>query len=304
MDEIAEPIEKNISPAVAIDGVRIRSIRETKKLTQLYVASVVGVTTDTISRWENNRYPSIKRDNAIKLAAALEVPVEEILRQEEPVVEAQEESFEQSQSKSRKVLWAVVVIVVIAGLIFLMREFSGGISAERYLPRFAAPGTVIPVQIKIQRSSAEMGGFIVREQLPSGWNMIGSIPPHAGKPGSSEVKWLVPAGKGLVVISYTVKVPDGWPSGNVALFTGRVVTQNDGTVRPEEIGGGHSTMIGAYHWADTNGDGRIDDNEIMPAYYLTEEMKTLLSDWQTIESIWSGKGYRWDQSKHEYVVIK
>jgi DNA-binding transcriptional regulator YiaG len=38
------------APLVAIDGAAARRIREEKKLTQLYVASVVGVTTDTISR--------------------------------------------------------------------------------------------------------------------------------------------------------------------------------------------------------------------------------------------------------------
>src|SRR6185369_7450737 len=83
MERNSEKAEKATAPSVAIDGSRIRSVRETKKLTQLYVASVVGVTTDTISRWENNRYPSIKRDNAEKLASALEVDLLDILRQEE-----------------------------------------------------------------------------------------------------------------------------------------------------------------------------------------------------------------------------
>src|ERR1700674_4404655 len=82
MEQNSEKTEKSALPVVAVDGVKIKSIRETKKLTQLYVASVVGVTTDTISRWENNRYPTIRRDNAEKLATALEVGLAEILRQE------------------------------------------------------------------------------------------------------------------------------------------------------------------------------------------------------------------------------
>ena len=45
---------------VKIDGARVRRLREQKGLTQLYVATAVQVTTDTISRWENKRYPSIK----------------------------------------------------------------------------------------------------------------------------------------------------------------------------------------------------------------------------------------------------
>ena len=68
---------------VKIDGSKTKYLRESKKLTQLYLSTVVGVTTDTISRWENRHYQSIKLENAEKLAQALEVPFEEILKQEE-----------------------------------------------------------------------------------------------------------------------------------------------------------------------------------------------------------------------------
>ena len=64
---------------VKIDGTRVRAIREQKGLTQLYVATVVEVTTDTVSRWENKRYPTIKKENGLKLAEALEVDLSEIL---------------------------------------------------------------------------------------------------------------------------------------------------------------------------------------------------------------------------------
>ena len=63
---------------VKIDGSKVRSLREAKGLTQLYIATVVGVTTDTISRWENKRYPSIKEENALKLAESLEVSLDEM----------------------------------------------------------------------------------------------------------------------------------------------------------------------------------------------------------------------------------
>ena len=72
----------NNSNSVDINGNKIRLIREQKGLTQLYLATVVGVTTDTISRWENRRYPSIKLDNARKLAEALEVSLDELLENE------------------------------------------------------------------------------------------------------------------------------------------------------------------------------------------------------------------------------
>ena len=67
---------------VKIDGSKIRRIREEKGLTQLYIATAVEVTTDTVSRWENKRYPSIKKENGVKLAQALEVGLEDILETE------------------------------------------------------------------------------------------------------------------------------------------------------------------------------------------------------------------------------
>ena len=46
----------------------------------------------------------------------------------------------------------------------------------------------------------------------------------------------------------------------------------------------------------------IDDDEIMPAYYVYEEMKGLGLDWKIIEAIWSAKGYRWDPTTGFQVV--
>ncbi|WPD21378.1 MAG: helix-turn-helix transcriptional regulator [Candidatus Electrothrix scaldis] len=58
---------------VAIDGTKIKYIRESKGLTQEYLATVVGVAIRTVSCWENNRSPNIKRENAESVAKALEV---------------------------------------------------------------------------------------------------------------------------------------------------------------------------------------------------------------------------------------
>ena len=89
-----------------------------------------------------------------------------------------------------------------------------------------------------------------------------------------------------------------------AAFTGSVVARDEGFSRTETIGGGRIVRVAGVHWADSNGDGRIDDDEIMPAYYLTEEMKGLGLDWKTIEAIWNGKGYVWDRDKKDFVVVK
>ena len=299
--------EKNAVPSVAIDGARIKSVRETKKLTQLYVASVVGVTTDTISRWENNRYPSIKRDNAQKLADALEVELDSILRREEEI-EVLESGVAASSVPGRR-RWlatglAVCALLLLAAVYFLIRGRVPAPRALRIAPHFAAPGEIIPVQIKITRQGEENIGFILKEKLPVGWRLVSALPASSSAdPSGSEVKWLIPGGNATVTVSYTVQIPTSGNPGPEAKLQGEVVLHAAGINRTESVVGSHGIRVGAYHWADSNGDGRIDDDEIMPAYYISEEMKGLGLDWKTIESIWSGKGYRWDP-KEGFVVIK
>lgn len=300
----SEKPEKGQVPSVSIDGARIRSVRESKKLTQLYVANVVGVTTDTISRWENNRYPSIKRDNAEKLAAALEVELTEILRQEEPPAPA--ENVAEPPGRSRMMMWmgGAVLLALVIGVVFsLSRGPAPPPTAVRWVPKFAAPGDVVPVQIKVTRPPSETSGFILKESLPDGMRLVSSIPPDsATESARSDVKWLIPDGKASVVVSYTLKVPAAPALTKEARFSGEIVLRKGNKNRTETVGGNDTIQIGSYHWADSNGDRRIDDDEIMPAYYICEEMKGLGLDWKIIEAIWSGKGYRWDPAAGFQVV--
>ncbi len=302
MDHVEIKNGKSQLPVVAIDGGKIRSIREAKKLTQLYVANVVGVTTDTISRWENNRYPTIKRDNAEKLAAALEVGLPEIERQEA----ANGTPGQSAPARPRRtgILSAGAAVILVVAMVFFYRLLVAVPDSERNLPNFGAPGEVIPVQIKIERKDSETTGFIVKEQLPAGWRFVGLLPPSAGKPGDGEVKWLIPVGRGSVTISYTVQIPPDAQLKSRGTFGGEIVTRVGELSRRAVCGGDTMMTVDAVHWADDNGDGRIDDNEIMPAYYMTEEMKGLGLDWKEIEAIWSGKGYRWDSRKRAFEAFR
>jgi transcriptional regulator with XRE-family HTH domain len=305
MENISEKTEKSLLPVVAIDGLKIKAVRETKKLTQLYVASVVGVTTDTISRWENNRYPTIKRDNAEKLASALEVELAEILRSEEPTEEAQEIPLPPVERSGRRTWLVVLTVAVLLAVVafFFSRQMATVAVAERRLPRFGAPGAIIPVQIRISRKDST--GLIVKERLPAGWRLVNSFPQAAsGQADASEVKWLIPTGSGPLTLSYTVQVSPAAPLSSTATFAGEIVAHAAEITRKATCGGDRNVTVAGVHWVDRNGDGRIDDDEIMPAYYLSEEMKGLGLDWKTIETIWSGKGYRWDPRTRGFEVIK
>ena len=297
MDQGSDKMDKLASTNLAIDGARIRTVRETKKLTQLYVANVVGVTTDTISRWENNRYPSIKRENAEKLASALEVDLEEILRLDDEIADSIAEPALPAVLSARLLLWSGTVFlgVLLLALVLFMRRPETAPTAVRWIPRFAAPGEIIPVQIKIHRRPGENVGFILKEKLPAGFRLVSASPASSGDSTGSGIKWLIPDGSTPVTVFYTVMVPAAHPLRKEDKLAGEIILHAEGANRTEQVVGNDSITIGTYHWADSNGDGRIDDDEIMPAYYICEDMKGLGLDWKIIESIWSGKGYNWSQ---------
>lgn len=306
MEQAPEKTEKSLTPSVAIDGARIKNVRETKKLTQLYVANVVGVTTDTISRWENNRYPTIKRENGEKLAGALEVELDEILREEEVAeVEESATTVPASRCTPRMLLAGAALLALLAlGVFFIARSMVPAPMAVRWAPRFAAPGQIIPIEIKVTRTGEENIGFILKEKLPPGWRFMSALPANASvDPAGAGVKWLIPGGNASVSVFYTVQLPSAPAAGQRATLTGEVVLHKADLNRTEAVAGNSSIQIGPYHWADRNGDLKIDDDEIMPAYYICEDMKGIGLDWKIIEAIWSGKGYRWD-AKNGYTVLK
>ena len=173
------------SQMVKIDGSRVRSLRESKGLTQLYIATVVGVTTDTISRWENKRYPSIKEENAIKLAEALEVPLEQILEKEEEKTPADDTAAtvvpkQRTPKTNRIILWLLTLIVVLL-LPFLWYRFKQpapvALFASRLLPPHIPAGQPFPVIIQVTTKQPGPFSLILKEMLPEDCEPIVSAPP-------------------------------------------------------------------------------------------------------------------------------
>lgn len=58
---------------------KIASLREAKQLTQLELAQIVGVTETTIANWEKGRSGTEWMDRLIRLCAALECDLEDLL---------------------------------------------------------------------------------------------------------------------------------------------------------------------------------------------------------------------------------
>lgn len=314
-------------PMVRIDSGKVRRLRESQGLTQLYVATGVEVTTDTISRWENRRYPAIKRENAVRLADALNVSLEEILQPEEELPEAattqgpegehggtappsksSEAIREEGPSRARNLvrsLWPIFLLLLVAlGLAWhlLGRPPQAKVVAHRLLPPYAAPGKPFPVLITVEATPPGTFSLILRETLPSGCRLFEAEPAYTSVDQiTRSLSWIFQARQPRSTVAYLAELDSGTPEGAEFRFTGTVrARQGDRTMLTIE---GPDLLQARYvHWTDANGDGAIDDQEILAVYDELETVGGLDYGKEEIEKLWSGGSYHWDKATREFRV--
>jgi transcriptional regulator with XRE-family HTH domain len=303
---------------VRIDGDKVRKFRESLELTQLYLATAVGVTTDTISRWENRRYPTIKKENALKLAEALEVSLEEIIEdnetelQEEVMEEKQQENEEADEYRLPKIftirpllVLALVCVVTISGALWW--SFSGqetiNITAHRFLPPHMAPGLPFPVIISVKTDHAGSLSLILRESLPQECTPVQADPAFTTiDEKTGDLKWIYHADMQKITFCYSAFINPGARLEKELQFDG-TVTVRKGRSTTIPINGPNILRSSNLHWADVNGDKKIDDEEILSVYDELGKMKDINFGIEQIEDIWSGSGYGWDEKTKEFLVM-
>ncbi len=310
---------------VKIDGSKIRAIREEKGLTQLYVATAVEVTTDTVSRWENKRYPTIKKENGLKLAEALEVELSEILDSTEtPPLSAEAGITEAADSASppsptipevkglESLAWyrksghlslIILLLVLIGAAWFALRHLA----PEPPLPRTEArrivsphfiAGRPLPVFLQITNPSEEEISIILKEDLPPGTTVGGSFPLSSGSHNGT-IKWLTKI-SGSSLFYYTITTDKSY-NGSLA-FSGTI--QDGHSEEPIAIDGHNSSTPGLHHWADIDGDNRISDEEILEVYDLLAHDTPAPLDLDLLEEMWLGEGYVWQPELQQFSIIQ
>jgi transcriptional regulator with XRE-family HTH domain len=300
-------------PMVRIDGGKIRCLRESRGLTQLYLSSVVEVTTDTISRWENRRYQSIKLENAEKLAQALETTLENILDRNDgnEVPPPLQDKTGQETGPARLVplkpllLLAGGGILVLAAILltfFLPAQQPGApVIAERMLPPHVPPGQTFPVLIHLHSVTPETVSLIIREMIPTPCTVLGGYPVITSfDRKENSLKWIGRTEPDAPIHAYICQVSRTVSHGEPLVFKGTVTLKENGG--DQDIRGAKSLTVAPYHWADTNRDYMIDDEEILAVYEQYADMKELDFDRDLIDAIWAGGGYAWDEEKKFYLV--
>jgi transcriptional regulator with XRE-family HTH domain len=311
-------------PTVCLDGAAVRRIREEKRLTQLYVAKVVGVTTDTISRWENNRYPTVRRENLFKLAEALESPAHLLVKADLFAEENGAESdsatavvFPLSGKAASPVrpflyLGMIALLLGVGGVLFYrwLNPSSDNSSppldftASRTLPRYAAPGMIIPVRLRLNVDDATKR-YIIREHFPPGWEVIEASPPASSIDNQDGMaRWIVKQGEESSLIVYLVRVDVRSPMGMIARFRGEIVTNLDEKNQAIASVGETEMTVAPYNWSDLNGDSTIDDAEMLEASLAFEELEGVHLDWKDLESLWDAGQYRFNPAERRFIPVK
>jgi len=300
-------------PMVRIDGAKVRQLRERNKLTQLYLSTVVGVTTDTISRWENRRYQSIKLENAEKLAQALEVELADILEREreEPATQtpAPQPQVVEPSPKRRPghilILSAVLVVGAVAIFLYskVFNQPQHSVSAERILPPHVSPGQTFPVLIRVHTAEQTPVSLIIKELIPRGTQAQQGFPAITNiDRDENSLKWIRRTDSDRSVYAYVCSVSADIPRGDRLLFSGTVTIKNNVSTR-HDINGADSLAIAPYHWADTNRDYMIDDEEILAVYDTYSDIEELPFDRELVDSIWASSGYTWDQAQNKFITV-
>ncbi len=336
---------KNIygPPMVCIDGAKVRRMREEQGLTQLYVATSVGVTTDTISRWENRKYPSVKKENALKLAETLGVELEDILESKpdqarldhqegqapdadrptsehvdrSAVVEESEPIHAKSTARSQG-HWSGKRQWIMATLVTLILLMAGGglyywrhtpatkditVNAVRSLPNHAPAGASFPVIITLSSSSKEKISLILTEYLPKEVRILKSVPPWSA---SSPDKRKI---KWIVSTNephFTICYMARIFSktpADTTLMFNGDVTSSLTGKRVFPVKGTETITVRPFHWADLNSDGQIDDEDILRVFDELGGRKGLAFGLNEIKNLWSTGGYRWNSKTHKYIPV-
>jgi transcriptional regulator with XRE-family HTH domain len=304
---------------VKVDGAKIKHLRESQGLTQLYLATAVQVTTDTISRWENKKYPSIKKENGVKLAEALNVELDDLLLIEEGTTVSENSAststvedispppvpqpHHTSSSKRMIIGFFALGVFLLCGYFiwhYLTPPPDPLIFAERDLPHHGIPGQPFPVLIRVSGITAEKPTtVIIKENLPNGAKILKIAPDNSGGAMKKEtVKWLKTI-DGSTTFAYVATITG--EDNSTFSFSGNASVSGDSTT-PAIIAGNNSILLGPYHWADTDQDGRINDNEILAVHERYKEIDGIDVDIETIEAIWLGSGYSWNSKTKSFKI--
>ena len=286
---------------VCICGSKVRSLREQQNLTQLYLATAVGVTTETISRWERQEAPTVKKENGQKLADALTVSLAEILA---PLQQMAVEGPVASGGPWKKKYWIAAVLLAAVLLFLLWSRQNNGLvhlSAKRIMPAHSVADHPFPVVIDVDFVSERNRSFLLTEQLPGGCRVLHTLPVTTVA-GEGRLKWIDKNGSGKRSFSYLASCSAESDKEVSFSFNGFLLVR-ESSKNEIPVNGRSRLRLSTFHWADSDRNKSIDDEELLAVYDDFGRVDGLEVDVEEVEAIWMGSGYRWDAEQGVFEII-
>jgi hypothetical protein len=151
-------------------------------------------------------------------------------------------------------------------------------------------------------SDGPVKGFILREHFPEGWKLVEASPPPSSLDNEEGMaRWIVKPGENRSSVVYRIQVADDAEIGQTASFSGEVTLNPKGRSVTVPVEGVDQVQIDRVQWADLNGDGIIDDSEMLEASDTVDAMKGVHMDWDKLEEIWDAGGYRWSAEREKFI---
>jgi hypothetical protein len=88
------------------------------------------------------------------------------------------------------------------------------------------------------------------------------------------------------------------------VFQGEIVAGAGGGKTAVPVNGDGRVSVAPVLWADLNGDGAIDDSEMLQASHTVDAMPGVYIDWLELERMWNAGGYRWDEERRRFVAVR
>ena len=171
------------------------------------------------------------------------------------------------------------------------------------MPEHATPGIPFPVVIEVTTSATRPFSLILKETLPPACIPAQGKPRFVSQASDPPVlKWIDKISGEQAVYSYLAKLQPETEMETAHQFSGGVTVRSDDNPSIP-ISGTDSLQASPFHWADSNSDGRIDDEELLSVYEIYGGIEGLQFGKKLIEEIWTAKGYRWNQETRAYDIL-
>jgi hypothetical protein len=159
------------------------------------------------------------------------------------------------------------------------------------------------VIIRIKADTEKNLPILVRDELNGKGSANGQGSDGEQKDFGKRPRWIGTLKNGQAQFLYMV-TPDKKSQGeNPISFSGEIRSRKD-----QEIGsaieGPASVHITPYHWADTNEDYTISDNEILIAYETFSSPGESGIDFSTLEELWLAGQYTWNKTRAAFDTKK